>query len=86
MEKQSNFEFGEESPSVRRRTEPPRPSHVPRESTSLCAYCGMRMASALLDTTPPVDDNRWTIAAPYHAPTCCWVLTQGLRLDEGSHP
>ena len=57
---------------------------VPRESTSLCAWCGQLMPSALLDTIPPVHDNRWAVAAPYHAPTCRWVLTQGLRLDEGS--
>jgi hypothetical protein len=57
---------------------------VPRESTSLCAWCGQLMPSALLDTNPPVDDNRWAIAAPYHAPTCRWIATKGLRLGEGS--
>jgi hypothetical protein len=68
------------------RAEPSRLVRVPRESTSLCAWCGMRMASALLDTAPPVDDNRWAIAAPYHAPTCRWIESRGLQLNEGRSP
>jgi hypothetical protein len=80
--KQSAFEFPEGLNSAPP-TEPPRKVKVPRESTSLCAYCGARMAAALLNTTPPLGDNRWTAAAPYHTPSCRWVLTQGLRREKG---
>jgi hypothetical protein len=85
MEKQTDFEFADVG-NAGRRVEPPRKVKVRRESSSLCAYCGQRMPSALLDSTPPLGDNRWTAAAPYHAPSCTWIATQGLRIDEGSHP
>jgi hypothetical protein len=78
---QDGFDFDE--PKGRHQTEPPR-QRVKPVGSSICAYCGQRMPSALLDTTPPADDNRWTAAAPYHAPTCRWIATKGLRLDEGS--
>ena len=85
MEKQERFDFPDVV-NLPPRAEPTPKVKVPRESTSLCAYCGARMPSALLDTPPPAGDNRWTAMAPYHAPTCRWIATKGLRLDEGSHP
>jgi hypothetical protein len=78
MEQQTDFNFTE---GISPRAEPLRKVSVPRRGSSICAYCGMRMPSALLDTRPPADDNRWTIAAPYHAPTCRWIVTKGLRID-----
>jgi hypothetical protein len=85
MEKQDSFDFPDVV-NLPRRAEPPHKVKVPRQSTSLCAWCGMRMPSALLDVTPPVGDNRWTAAAPYHTPTCRWIESRGLRLNEGRSP
>jgi hypothetical protein len=81
--KQDRFEF-DDSPKGHQTEPPHKPVKVPRESTSLCAYCGARMPSALLDSTPPADDTRWTAAAPYHTPTCRWIVTRGLRLEKGA--
>jgi hypothetical protein len=86
MMPQERFDFPDEPTPAPRPMKPSIKGRGHRESTSICAYCGMRMPSGLLDTTPPANDNRWVIAAPYHAPTCRWVLTKGLRLNEGSHP
>jgi hypothetical protein len=66
------------------RIEPSRKISVPRRGSSICAYCGARMPSVFLTVVPPVHDNRWAIAAVYHAPTRRWIATKGLRLDEGS--
>jgi hypothetical protein len=82
--KQDRFEFADEPVMPIPTTEPSRPVRAKPHGSSICAWCGARMPSALLDTTPPVDDNRWTAAAPYHAPTCRWIATKGLRIDEGS--
>ena len=83
---QDNFDFLATDTSTLHMEPSRKRVKVPRESTSLCAWCGQLMPSALLDTIPPVDDNRWAIAAPYHSPTCRWIATKGLRLGKGSRP
>ncbi len=75
---QEDFDFTEGLNSAPR-AEPSRKLSVPRRGTSICSYCGARMPSVFLTVTPPVDDNRWTIAAPYHTPTCRWIASRGLR-------
>lgn len=81
MDKQTGFDFGE-SPKLRR-AEPSHKVKVPRESTSLCAYCGARMPSALLDTTPVTSDLKaWVAAEPYHGKDCRWLATRGLRVTD----
>jgi hypothetical protein len=85
MEKQSSFDFADDK--VTPTTEPTRPAQVTAQGTSNCHYCGERMLSALLESTPAVgDDQRWAMITPYHNYGCRWVVTRGLRLDEGSHP
>jgi len=79
--KQADFDFPDQ-PKGAPKAEPPRPVRLVKpQSTSICAYCGQRVPSALLDSTPPVNDNRWVIAAPYHAPTRRWIATKGLRVE-----
>jgi hypothetical protein len=78
---QESFDFPDADQSTPHMEPPRKRVKVPRESTSLCAWCGQRMPSALLDTTPPLGDNRWTAAAPYHTPTCRWIVTKGLRIE-----
>ena len=46
-----------------------------------------RMPSALLDTTPPsMITSGGRYHAPYHAPTCRWIESRGLRLNEERSP
>ena len=50
----------------------------------MCHYCGERMPSSLLESTPAVgDDQRWAMITPYHNFGCRWIESRGLRLDEG---
>lgn len=88
--RQIAFDFPDEpeEPKVPPRGEPSRPVRVPKHhSTSICHYCGQRVPAWTTNKTPQVDDQvSWTAMAPYHAPTCRWVVTRGLRLDAGSTP
>jgi hypothetical protein len=83
---QERFDFPDEPTPESRPMEPGIKGRGHRESTSLCAWCGQLMPSVLLNTIPSANDNRWKIAAPYHAPAYRWVLTKGFRLKEWSHP
>jgi hypothetical protein len=67
---QGSFDFPVTDTSIPHMEPPRKQVKVSQESTSMYAWCSQLMPSALLDTIPPVDDNRWTAAAPYHAPTC----------------
>ena len=60
-----------EAPPGRRQEPPPR---AKPQSTSICHYCGRRLPSALMRSTPAVDeDPPWTAIAPYHEPDCRWI-------------
>ncbi len=82
--KQDSFDFPAE-PKGPPKAEPSRPVRTPpRESTSICSYCGERMPSSLLDSTPAVgDDQRWAMIKPYHNFGCRWIESRGLKLEEG---
>ncbi len=80
-DKQEAFDFPED-PKPRPRAEPSRPAKVPRESRSLCHYCGCMVPSGMLDRTPAVgNDHAWTAMAVYHGTDCRWIRTKGLRVD-----
>jgi hypothetical protein len=83
--KQGSFDFPDE-PRGPPTTEPPRPAPVTPQGTSICHYCGERMPSALLESTPAIgDDQRWAMITPYHNFGCRWIESRGLKLEEGSH-
>jgi hypothetical protein len=86
MEPQEAFDFLDE-PRGPPTTEPTRPGGVTSQGTSMCHYCGERMPSSRLESTPAVgDDQRWAMITPYHHCGCRWIESRGLRLDEGSTP
>ena len=81
--KQEAFEFADE-PGRPPKAEPSRPAQVTPQGTSICHYCGERMPSSLLDSTPAVgDDQRWAMITPYHNYGCRWIESRGLKLEEG---
>ena len=82
MEQQEVFDFPDESKDAPR-TEPTRPARTPPQGTSICHYCGERMPSALLESTPAVgDDQRWAMITPYHNYGCRWIESRGLRIPD----
>ena len=79
---QETFDFPDE-PRGPPTTEPTRPGPVTPQGTSICHYCGERMPSALLDSTPAVgDDQRWAMITPYHNYGCRWIESRGLRIPD----
>jgi hypothetical protein len=64
--KQQSFHF-DAAPRGHPRNEPPRPPQPPPHGSSICHYCGERIPSSLMDSTPSVaDDQRWAMITPYH--------------------
>lgn len=84
--KQTEFDFPD-APRGPPTTAPTRPPQGTPPGTSVCHYCGERMPSSLMDSTPAVaDDQRWAMITPYHNFGCTWVTTRGLRLDAERRP
>lgn len=81
-EKQSSFDFPDEAKVPPNLGEPPSKVKVPRESRSLCHYCGVMVPSGTLERTPTQSDaTAWAGMAAYHESECRWIRTKGLRVD-----
>jgi hypothetical protein len=49
-------------------------------SRSICAYCGERVPTWTVTTTPPRDNEAaWAKIAKAHGEGCRWVASKGLR-------